>query len=79
MLIANVLIKSSYARLKAGTLTGFVCGDGELVAGCAAVDAVLGDHADVVGGGGVEVDDGGLVERGGDVLGGDRGTPRSCR
>lgn len=42
--------------------TCFVRGDGELVAGVAVADDVLGDHADVVGGGGVEVDDGGLVE-----------------
>ncbi|TNN76622.1 hypothetical protein EYF80_013074 [Liparis tanakae] len=43
-------------------LTGLVRGDGELVAGLALADEVLGEHADVVGGGGVEVDDGGLVE-----------------
>lgn len=44
------------------SLTCFVRCDGELVAGVAVADDVLGDHADVVGGGGVEVNDGGLVE-----------------
>lgn len=44
------------------SLTCFVGGDGELVAGLALADQVLGEHADVVGGGGVQVDDGGLVE-----------------
>lgn len=44
------------------SLTRFVGGDGELVARVAVADDVLGHHADVVGGGGVEVDDGGLVE-----------------
>lgn len=42
--------------------TCFVRGDGELVAGVAVADDVLCDHADVVGGGGMEVDDSGLVE-----------------
>lgn len=42
--------------------TCFVGGDGELVARVAVADDVLGHHADVVGRGGVEVDDGGLVE-----------------
>lgn len=43
-------------------LTCFVSGDGELVAGFALADQVLGKHADIVGGGRVQVDDGGLVE-----------------
>lgn len=43
-------------------LTCFISGDGELVAGLTLADQVLGEHADVVGGGGVQVDDGGLVE-----------------
>lgn len=41
--------------------TCFISGDGELVAGLALADAVLGVHADIVGGGRVQVDDGGLV------------------
>ena len=43
-------------------LTCFIGGDGELVAGLALADQVLCKHADVVGGGGVQVDDGGLVQ-----------------
>lgn len=71
------LVQPGYVWREAWRLTGFVCGDGELVAGGAAVDAVLGDHADVVGGRGVQVDDGGLIEGWGDVLGGDGWAPRS--
>lgn len=43
-------------------LTCFISGDGELIAGLALADQVLGEHADVVGGGGVQVNDSGLVE-----------------
>lgn len=43
-------------------LTCFISGDGELIAGLAFADQVLSKHADVVGGGGVQVDDSGLVE-----------------
>ena len=50
-------------------LTCFVGGDGELVAGVAVADGVFSHHADVVGGGGMEVDDGGLVELRGHVFG----------
>ena len=50
-------------------LTCFVCGDGQLVAGVTVADDVLGDHADVVGGGRVQVDDGGLVKLGRHVFG----------
>lgn len=49
--------------------TCFVRGDGELVAGVAVADDVFGDHADVVGGRRVEVNDGGLVELGRHVFG----------
>lgn len=44
------------------SLTCFIRGDGELVAGVTVANDVLCDHADVVSGGRVEVDDGGLVE-----------------
>lgn len=49
--------------------TSFIGGDGELVARVAVADDVLGHHADVVSGGGVEVDDGGLVQLRGHVFG----------
>lgn len=59
-----------FLQLKAASIlpTCFVCGDGELVAGLALADEILGKHADVVGGRRVEVDDGGLVELRGHVL-----------
>lgn len=50
-------------------LTRFISCDGELIAGLALADQVLSEHADVVGGGGVQVDDGGLVELRRHVLG----------
>lgn len=56
-------------RQRLASLTCFVCGDGELVAGFALADEILGKHADVVGGGGVQVDDGGLVELRGNIFG----------
>lgn len=51
-------------KLAEKPLTGFVCSDGELVTGPALSDLVLSKHADVVGGGGVQLDDGGLVQLG---------------
>lgn len=59
-------------------LTGFIGGDGELVAGLALSYEVLGKHADVVGGGGVQVDDGGLVELRRDIFGLLRSIPGGC-
>lgn len=43
-------------------LTCFICSDGELIARLALADEVLCKHAYVVGGGRVQVNDGGLVE-----------------
>lgn len=43
------------------TVTCFIGGDGQLIAGFTLADQVFSKHANVVGGGGVEVDDGGLV------------------
>ncbi len=45
-----------------GSVTCFIRSDGELVARVAVANDVLGDHADVVSGRRVEVDDSGLVE-----------------
>lgn len=44
------------------SVTCFIGGDGELVARVAVANDVLGDHADVVSGRRVEVNDSGLVE-----------------
>lgn len=49
--------------------TGFIGGYGKLIARVAVADDVLGHHADVVSGGGMEVDDGGLVELWRHILG----------
>lgn len=45
-------------------LTGFVRSDGELVTRPALSNLVLSKHSDVVGGGGVQLDNGGLVQLG---------------
>lgn len=44
------------------SLTCFIGSDGELVARVAVADYVLGNHADIVSGRRMEVDDSGLVE-----------------
>ena len=50
--------------------TCFLGADGELLAGGAAPDLVVGVHADAVDAGGVQLHDVGLVVGGGDVPGG---------
>lgn len=58
--------KMSYDSVSTGlmrsSVTCFISSDGELVARVAVADDVLGDHADVVSGGRVEVNNRGLVE-----------------
>lgn len=49
--------------------TCLVRGDGELVAGLALADPVLGVHADAVGGGRVDINDGGRVQLRGNIFG----------
>lgn len=58
-----------WAPASALTRTCLVRGDGQLVAGLALADPVLGVHADAVGGGRVDVNDGGRVQLGGDIFG----------
>lgn len=53
----NCKKKKSWLRV-----TCFISGDGELVARVAVADDVLGDHADVVSGGRMEVNNRGLVQ-----------------
>lgn len=48
--------------LMRASVTCFISSDGELVARVAVANDVLGDHADVVSGGRVEVNNSGLVE-----------------
>lgn len=66
---AQITQSTTETLTKAPTLTGFICGDGQLVAWPAFSDLVFGKHADVVGGSGVELDDGGLIQLRGDVFG----------
>lgn len=56
------MLTSELPLLHVFFFTCFFSCDGELVAGLTLPDQVLGKHADAVGGGGVQVDDGGLVE-----------------
>lgn len=49
--------------------TCLVCGDGQLIAGLALADPVLGVHADAVGGGRVDINDGGRVQLRGNIFG----------
>jgi len=51
-----------WVMLTISSLTCFISSDGELIAGVAVAYNVLSDHADVISGGRVEVNNSGLVE-----------------
>lgn len=49
--------------------TCFICGDCQFIAGLALANAVFSIHADIVGGGSMEVNDSGLIQLGGNIFG----------
>lgn len=57
--LSSITAALDFVQIK--VLTCFISGDGELIAGITLANQVFGKHTNVVGGGGMKVDDGGLV------------------